>query len=175
MRGQLTRSRVRSTESNEPALGDPGLLAHLLQARPPKKRWAIGVLPHYHDASDPFVDRLLTLGHRVRRIEVAWTPEEVVHEVGACDVLLSSSLHGLIVADSLGVPNVHLKFGDRLMGGDYKFRDYNSVFRPGRHRAFRPEELPMKSASALRSFVEQEFVPPTGLRRIQRDLVKALS
>lgn len=173
LRGELTRTRVR-TPNGSPVLGDPGIFADLLLRRPVKKRWAVGVLPHYHDASDPFVDQLLDLGSRVRRLNVAWTPEEMVHEIAACDVLLSSSLHGLIVADSLGVPNIHLKFGNRLMGGEYKFRDYNSIFSPGRHRAYRPKDLPMRKAGRLRSFVEEAFIPPENIQRIQRDLAKAL-
>jgi pyruvyltransferase len=36
-------------------------------------------------------------------------------------------LHGLILADAYGVPNVWAKFSDRLVGGDWKFRDYYSV------------------------------------------------
>jgi hypothetical protein len=42
--------------------------------------------------------------------------------------VISSSLHGLIVADSLGIPNVWLRLSPDVLGGDYKFKDYYSVF-----------------------------------------------
>ena len=37
-------------------------------------------------------------------------------------------MHGLIAADALGIPNARIRVADRITGGDYKFRDYYSVF-----------------------------------------------
>ncbi|GII98196.1 polysaccharide pyruvyl transferase [Sediminihabitans luteus] len=174
VRGQLTRTRVRSTLADDVALGDPGILADQLLRRPPRKRFTVGVLPHYQDAADPNVDALIALGSQVRRIEVTWTPEEVVNEIASCDVLLSSSLHGIIVADSVGVPSVHLKFSDRLMGGEYKFRDYNSIYSPGRQQSFAMSSIPTRSATAIADFVNSRWVPPTGIERHRERLAKVL-
>ncbi|WP_029253128.1 polysaccharide pyruvyl transferase family protein [Paraoerskovia marina] len=174
VRGQLTRSRVRTTASEDLVLGDPGILANLLLRRAPRKRFTVGVLPHYQDANDPFLQTLLALGPRVRRIEVTWTPEEVVNEIASCDVLLSSSLHGLIVADSLGVPSLHLKFSEKLLGGEYKFRDYNSIYTPGRQKSYAPKDLPVKSPTAVADFVRKSWIAPVGIERHQEKLAKAL-
>lgn len=65
---------------------------------------------------------------RVRLISVKDEPLEVIREIAECRYILSSSLHGLIVADSLGIPNMHIVFGDRLLGDGYKFDDYYSAF-----------------------------------------------
>jgi pyruvyltransferase len=37
-------------------------------------------------------------------------------------------MHGLIAADSLGIPNIRAKVSDRIAGDDYKFLDYYSAF-----------------------------------------------
>jgi pyruvyltransferase len=42
-------------------------------------------------------------------------------------VILSSSLHGLILADAYEIPNKRLVIGNRLLGSDFKFMDYYST------------------------------------------------
>ncbi len=49
---------------------------------------------------------------------------EVCAEISACARILSSSLHGLVVADSYGIPNARLVLSNQIIGGDFKFRDY---------------------------------------------------
>ena len=46
-----------------------------------------------------------------------------------CKFILSSALHGLICADSLNIPNKHIILGNDVIGGEYKFKDYYSVFK----------------------------------------------
>ena len=61
-------------------------------------------------------------------INVKDNPLQVVKEIAKCRYVLSSSLHGLIVADSFHIPNMYLVFGDRLLGDGYKFDDYYSAY-----------------------------------------------
>ena len=61
-------------------------------------------------------------------INVKDDPLQVVKEIAKCRYVLSSSLHGLIVADSFHIPNMYLVFGDRLLGDGYKFDDYYSAY-----------------------------------------------
>lgn len=51
-----------------------------------------------------------------------WT--EVVDAIRSSDVVLSSSLHGLIVAEAYGIPASWIRISDRLQGGSFKFNDY---------------------------------------------------
>ena len=37
-------------------------------------------------------------------------------------------MHGLIVADALGIPNIRMILSDKITGGDYKYDDYYSAF-----------------------------------------------
>ena len=59
-------------------------------------------------------------------IDVNRPPFDVVRDISTCEAIVSSSLHGLIVADALEIPNVRVSFHGRLKGGDFKFEDYAS-------------------------------------------------
>lgn len=45
-------------------------------------------------------------------------------ELVQCEFVLSSSLHGIIFADSYGIPNAHMNVTKQVSGGSFKFHDY---------------------------------------------------
>jgi hypothetical protein len=51
----------------------------------------------------------------------------VVKAISECKLILSQSLHGLIVADALGIPNVWIEPSSKMIGGEFKFHDYFST------------------------------------------------
>ena len=50
--------------------------------------------------------------------------EHVPNEVLNCKKVLSSNLHGLIVSHSSGIPGTINSLSDKIVGGDFKYRDY---------------------------------------------------
>lgn len=48
----------------------------------------------------------------------------MIEKISECDVILSSSLHGLVVADALNIPNEWLNFRDLHSSSAFKFYDY---------------------------------------------------
>jgi len=62
-------------------------------------------------------------------VEQDW--KRVLSQISACDVILSSSLHGLIVADSYQIPNARVSFSGAIVGGDFKFFDYGHAIGRG--------------------------------------------
>jgi pyruvyltransferase len=121
VRGKLTASLLNQ---NSLPFGDPALfVGEYFQER--KKSCALGIVPHYVDANTKELADLVARFPAARVIDVAQDPMEVTRQISECEMILSSSLHGLVVADAFGIPNARLKFSD-LWGGDWKFNDYAS-------------------------------------------------
>ena len=126
VRGKLTASTIRNRHVE--ALGDPGLLSDiLLPERKIAKKFRIGVVPHYVDQQHPAIIEFLKQPG-VTFIDIFSETIDFLEQVAQCEIILSSSLHGLIIADALQIPNGWLKLSQRVRGNDYKFADYYSVF-----------------------------------------------
>lgn len=125
LRGELTKRLTNAPENV--VLGDPGLLAGRLLRQRERKRYAIGIVPHYTDQSSPGLIELLRRHPReIHLIDVRWRCLSVVREIDRCETIVASSLHGLVVADALGIPNVWFLVPNDRMGGDFKYHDYYS-------------------------------------------------
>lgn len=118
LRGEMTR-RAWSEETKhqipDVPLGDPGILVQAVYDLAQRQPYKLGVVPHYIDnRTFPYADVV---------IDVTAPPHEVIYEISKCSRILSSSLHGLIVAESLGIPAMRLPF-HKVLGGDFKWVDY---------------------------------------------------
>ena len=120
LRGKLSARGVRGTY----ALGDPGLLADELVPAP-VKRHKLGILPHWSDRE--LTKRTEWDKYAPLRINPTWEPLSVISAIGSCDKLVTSSLHGLIVADAFGIPR-RFEAAKQLAreGGFFKHKDYSS-------------------------------------------------
>lgn len=132
LRGQLSKERIEritGRKMNIP-LGDGGLLAERWIG-PVEKKHQIGIIPHYHEQDAPVLGYLDKCYDDYVLINLRDDPADVVKQIASCRYILSSSLHGLIVADSYHVPNCHIKlyeFGEKLHGDGFKFKDYYSAY-----------------------------------------------
>ncbi len=118
VRGPLTRNLLHADVPE--IYGDPALLLPRHYDQPQEKLYDVGVIPHYLDKSfmqlpdDPCI---LTID-----VQVDW--RAVIDQIRQCSSIVSSSLHGLIVAEAYGIPATWVSAGDRLAGGAFKFHDY---------------------------------------------------
>lgn len=130
VRGWGSKVKV-GREGQRIPVGDPGLIFDRVHNPLVDKKWELGVVPHYIDQEanstdrlDPIVDKFST----VKWINVWDDPHTVAEQIKSCERIISSSLHGLVLADCFKVPNVWCQIGFQLAGGQFKFWDYYTAF-----------------------------------------------
>jgi hypothetical protein len=104
------------------ALGDPGLLADELLSQLPLKEHLLGILPHWHDRE--LEHRPEFLRYKPLIIHANEPPLDVIRKIGSCRKLVTSSLHGVIVADAFGIPRRIEEMSLTRMDTNFKFADY---------------------------------------------------
>lgn len=148
------------------ALGDPGLLISDFITIKCEKKYKYGLILHYVDKIilDKCIlpDNCLIIDIETDNIN------KFVTDINSCEKIISSSLHGLIFADSYCIPNAFILLSDKVFGGLFKFNDYFSVF-----SAIRPVNDCVKSKD-LRS-LKYASVCSTELQYIKSDLKTSLN
>ncbi|MDE0870866.1 MAG: hypothetical protein OSA37_02990 [Flavobacteriales bacterium] len=124
LRGPLTRQELsKRFDVPKVPFGDPALLMGRMHTLPQQSHdYEYGVIPHWIDLELPAVERLRRLGVKV--IDIRQSTLDLMNDVSSIRKLLSSSLHGLILADTMGIPNCRVQFSSNVIGGDFKFLDY---------------------------------------------------
>lgn len=126
VRGPLTRRRLQEFEIPCPEVfGDPAMLCPFFF--PPaadRTRYPLGVIAHYADAGHPWVLHIEASNPGIRIINIRGGIQAVIRDATECQVIASSSLHGLILADAYGIPSTWLRFSDKIVGGNFKFHDH---------------------------------------------------
>lgn len=130
LRGELSRQKCEKmlNKKLDVPLGEGGLLTSLLLDKLPGKKYALGIVPHLADSKNPTLLRLQEENKGSVLIDIARPSLEVLEQLAACECVASTSLQGLAVADSLGVPNKWIRVSNKIEGIDFKFKDYYSVF-----------------------------------------------
>lgn len=124
VRGYLSRKKLPNRYRNV-AIGDPALLLPLLMPIDRKsccERNKIGIIPHYRDYDDlnkRFSNRYVIIDVKTKDIAA------FIKQIVSCDYILSSSLHGLIISHSYGIPALWIT-NNYIDSGPFKFHDYFS-------------------------------------------------
>lgn len=135
VRGPLTKQYLEKFNYNVNNIyGDPALL--LPNFYNPNKillcKNKIGVVGHltnfheYNNIPDNYI-----------MINPTWKWNKVVDYIYSCNIILSSSLHGLIIADAYNIPNIwldefplnegHFKFKDYFLSQNRKYENINNI------------------------------------------------
>ncbi|MDO7834660.1 glycosyltransferase 61 family protein [Sphingobium sp. HBC34] len=128
VRGPLTRDLVlRSGGKVDPIYGDPALLMPLIHqpAKAPKKHRVGLILHQIHLNNPPRIDGVHIISpNRVGHEEI----EAFIDEVASCAHIVSTSLHGLVIAHAYGIPARWAVMGadePQVAGDGTKFHDHH--------------------------------------------------
>jgi autotransporter strand-loop-strand O-heptosyltransferase len=133
VRGPLTRDVLLKRGWDVPEIyGDPALLFPKIYNPTIEKKYKIGLIPHCVDFHS--LEGLKAINHMedmgIKIINVTAGIYEFIDQLKECEMIISSSLHGLIAADAYGIPNHRVKISKLLLGGEFKYLDhYASVKR----------------------------------------------
>lgn len=124
VRGPKTRARILEKGYSCPEVyGDPALLMPNYFKPKTDKKFKIGIIPHYVDYQA--IHKFFSKDLSIKVIDLlTYDVEQTTKEILECERIVSSSLHGVIVAQSYKIPALWLKFSDKLSGDNIKFYDY---------------------------------------------------
>jgi hypothetical protein len=170
LRGKLTHEElVRSgIRIRDVPLGDPGFLIPRLlwENASTAVRFPLGLVPHYFDRDHPFFIEA-TKDPSVKVLDVCGPAEVFFADMASCGAIASTSLHGLIFGEALGLPTLWLEVSDKVIGVGFKFADWFSLAR-------NPQPAPMRP----HAFAATEIISRCEPRHIEIDtpaLVQAIT
>lgn len=132
IRGKLSLDKIRQQiDCGAPikiidnyAMGDPAILLPEIIRGASEKKYKIGIVPHFSEINyftDKYGDKYHIIDLRTNDIE--GTTEDIT----SCEYILSTSLHGLIIAHAYGIPALWMELSGLEKGTNgFKFRDYFS-------------------------------------------------
>lgn len=124
VRGPLSRQLLIDNGFKCPDVyGDPAMLLKYYYKPKTCKKYLLGIIPHYADLET--ANNYLNC-HSIKMISPRgyqhW--HEFIDDINSCECVVSSSLHGLIIAESYGVPSRWVKFDNGENLDYFKFRDF---------------------------------------------------
>lgn len=142
VRGPLTRKYLIENNVECPEIyGDPALLLPFIYSPSIKKQYKIGLIPHYSDYDSPALNKLRQ-DKDVLFIKMEgykqWT--DVIDYILSCEYIVSSSLHGIIIAEAYKIPNLWAEINGTLLGGDFKFHDFFLSIKRDRNKPYKITE-----------------------------------
>lgn len=154
VRGPLTKICL-PTSLPKIALGDPGMLAPIVF---PKAKYAtseIGFVPHWTQINSIKTKKFIAENPNVRLINPQHGTAEVINRISGCEFVLSSSLHGLIIADAYKIPNVWIEDSPVHEGNGLKFLDYFSSI--GRYELHPSRTDEIRNIDLLRDAMDTQY------------------
>jgi hypothetical protein len=123
VRGPLTRERALAAGASCPEVyGDPGLLLPRFHRPRYGVRRGVGITPHFSNM--PQLAAIWRPSSEVHLIDLQAPVEDVAERISSCELVLSSSLHGMVASHAYGVPAVWIEFPGLPYGDRSKFHDH---------------------------------------------------
>lgn len=181
LRGRLSLSKIRSQIElgdkislvDNFAIGDPAMLIPLIISPNPIKKYTIGIIPHFSE-----MDYFRThWGDKFRIIDLRDSNvEKITLEITSCQYVVSSSLHGIIVAHSYGIPALWIEHsGLEKNTQGFKFKDYLSSVNIPYYTPITDLSKLLDSEENVKDFFkvyEDVCLPKVNILEIQNNLIK---
>jgi hypothetical protein len=173
VRGLETLKRLRQIGvKGDIAIGDPALLISLIYKPKTKKKYKLGIIPHYihFDEVCGMIKNKEILVINLNSPNV----EALLEEICSCENIISTSLHGIIVPHSFKINSIWCNLVDKKLAGDnVKFADYFSSV--GIHN-YSPYDI--ENINDIESIIDiinnsNVSVPQIDIKNIQMDLIRA--
>lgn len=142
VRGPKTREIFKKRGIECPAVyGDPALLLPLLYYPEIQKKYKIGIIPHYVDHNHPWVLKMKERDDVLFVDLMVYSDyKKIVDQILCCEMIISSSLHGIIVSDAYRIPNAHIQLSEKVVGNNFKFEDYYSSVNRKQRKSLCPDD-----------------------------------
>lgn len=146
-------------------LGDPGLL---ISGVIPKQNQIekILIVPHFEDFNDEKLQKFYD-DKRFEIVDVREEPEKVIKKLSSASFILSSSLHGLVIADSYKIPNALYNISDNMRF--FKYDDYYSA--TNREKLVVDDSINLLDDLIIES-VKQQYIPISNLEQLQKEIIE---
>lgn len=124
-RGKYTRSILLSRNFKVPEVyGDPALLLPKIYPMDiSTPTFKLGIIPHYVEYEDVF-KRFKEVSDEIIVIDLRDSIKNIMSKIKKCSLIISSSLHGIIVPQAYNIPTLRVEFSDKIYGDGIKYRDY---------------------------------------------------
>lgn len=176
VRGPLSSARIKQLSGIECDIyGDPAILLPLLRQPASTKGYDIGIIPHMIEA-DFFIKEYSTLkdGTTIPIIDLrTYNINEVIQQITSCRMILSTSLHGIIVSHAYRIPAIWIQ--NNLKDSDFKFRDYFTSVGIEPYKGFANiADILASKKDIVQFFVNNRnlSLPHFDIQNMQRDLLK---
>ena len=133
VRGPKTRKKLLEMNINCPKnYGDPLILFPCIYNKKPLKnsKLIIGIIRHYVDFNNKNVHTLIknlnNNNYNTKKINILVGEEykDFLSKINSCDVIISSSLHGVIMGIVYKKKTIFIDFSKNVIGGKFKFNDF---------------------------------------------------
>ncbi len=157
VRGPLTAYYLKKQGiSVGEVFGDPGLLISKFYKKEYKSTHKIGIIPHYVDKDSIWINYCRELGIHI--LDVLSPLDQFVQQLQMCDVVYSSSLHGIIFSHSYGKRALWVDISDKVIGNGFKFFDYYMSVGVSPENVKRFKVSPRTNPYALESLAESVHI-----------------
>ena len=172
LRGKFSNERLKSMGYKGCSIyGDPALLLPLIVPLKKKQRKFLGIIPHFQDFKT--ITNSYSIFFDIISLETTNIIDKI-NEITSYRYILSTSLHGIIVAHAYGIPAIWIQQNE-IDGDGIKFKDYFSSVEIPIYNGFKDIDKILKSEEDIISFfteLKHISLPRKDISVIQRDLLK---